>query len=54
MSEYRGGTYRVAGPSVGNHGTLLVHTHHLLHVIKARVTRHLVVEGNTVLVDEAI
>lgn len=53
MSESETDTHRVREPAVGNERPLLLHTHHLPHVLKARVIRHLVVERRLVLLHDA-
>lgn len=45
-------THRIREPAVGNERPLLLHTHHLPHVLKARVTWHLVVERRLVLLHD--
>lgn len=42
-------THRIRKPAVGDERPLLLHTHHLSHVLKARVVWHLIIERRLVL-----
>lgn len=47
------GTHRVGEEAVGDHGGLLVHAHHLLHVLEAGVAGHGVEEGRPIFLHDA-
>lgn len=44
-------THRIREPAIGNERPLLLHTHHLPHVLKARVVWHLIIEWRFVLLN---
>lgn len=45
--------HRVCSQPVGDGGGLLVNTHHLLHVIKAGIVGHHVIEGGSIVLHNA-
>lgn len=52
-SQHPQGPHRVCSQPVGDGGGLLVNTHHLLHVLKAGVIGHHIIEGWPVVLHDA-
>lgn len=47
-------TYRITCPPIGDDRSILIHTHHLLHVIKAWVIGNYIIERRLVLIYDSI